>query len=182
VKNASIGLSLAMVFLFVLSCGLINRFTTGGVENMQRAEDLWPDVPRIDGLEHSDMELPLAGKLLVRWALNNMWRLNKEGEDRTPATGDWVVFSTVKTPTDIESFYTNDRMTQFGQWETSKKSTCFDGKDKGWPGILCVYQKKESDKTIGLMILAGTDEDSKKTNVFYLRVESPTNSNSNSSK
>src|SRR6476620_9577244 len=114
-----------MVFLFVLSCGLINRFTTGGVENMQRAEDLWPDVPRIDGLEHSDMELPLAGKLLVRWALNNMWRLNKEGEDRTPATGDWVVFSTVKTPTDIESFYTNDRMTQFGQWETSKKSTCF---------------------------------------------------------
>ena len=179
-KKLSTAAALIGVLLAVMSCGLINRFTSGGVENLARAEDLWVDVPRMDGLEPSDMELPMGVKLIMRAALDNLWQLNKEGEDKTHVTGDWVVFSTAKTPAEIQGFYTNERMTDFGNWETTKKSTCMDGSSKGWPGVFCVYQKKENGKDIGLLIVAGADEKSKQTNVFYLRLESdPTTSNLN---
>jgi len=179
VKNALFGLSLTVVFFVVLSCGLINRFTTGGVENLQRAEDLWPDVPRMDGLEHSDLEMPFIVKLFMRTMLNNLYRLNKENEDKTPVEGDWVVFSSSKLPADVQSFYTNERMTSFGQWEASKKSTCFDGSEKGFPGIACVLEKIADGKQIELLILAGQDDKKKQTNVFYLRLEAPIDKNRN---
>lgn len=175
-------LFIASLMLAVMSCGLIDRFTTGGVEKLQRAEALWPDVPQMDGLEHSDLELPLTGKLLIKYALDNMWRLNKEGEDRTPVQGDWVVFSSPHSPADVQAYYTNERMTSFGNWESSKKSTCVDGKDKGWPGVLCVYQKKDGPKDLGLLILAAKDDKSQKTNVFFLRLEGEHMINSNSTK
>jgi len=175
-------LFVAALMLAVMACGLVNRFTTGGVEKLQRAEALWPDVPQMDGLEHSDLELPLTGKLLIKYALDNMWRLNKEGEDKTPVEGDWVVFSSSNQPTDVQAYYTNDRMTSFGNWETSKKSTCVDGKDKGWPGVVCAYQKKDGTNDVGLLIFAAKDDKSQKTNVFFLRLEGEHMINSNSNK
>jgi hypothetical protein len=181
VKNALVGLVFAIVFLCVLSCGLINRFTNGGVENLQRAEDLWPDVPRMDGLEHSEMEMPMTAKLIMRVMIDNLWRLNKEGEDKTHGDADWVVFSTAKQPADVQNFYTSDRMTSEGGWQSSKKPNCYDGKDKGWPGVLCGYQKKDGGKDVILLILAGQDEKTKRTNIFYVRIETdPSTSNTNS--
>ena len=173
---------ITVLILAVMSCGLVDRFTTGGVEKLQRAEALWPDVPQMDGLEHSDLELPMTGKLLIKWALDNMWRLNKEGEDTAPVSGDWVVFSSANQPADVQAYYTTERMTSFGNWEANKKMTCIDGKDKGWPGILCAYQKKDGTKDVGLLIFAGKDEKSQKTNVFFLRLEGEHMINSNSTK
>lgn len=156
-----------------LSCGLIDRVTDVGIDDLQRSEDLWPDVPRMDGLERSDMELPLGVKLIMRTALNNLWRLNKENEDKTPVSGDWVVFSTASAPADVQSFYTNERMTSYGSWEASKRSTCADGSDKGWKGVFCVFEKKDPATETGLLIIAGQDESKKTTNVFFLRLEKP---------
>jgi len=170
-KKISSLIGIILLMFAVMSCGLMNRFTTGGVDNLQRTNDLWPDVPKIDGLEHSDLELPMTVKLMMRAALNNLWRLNKDGEDKTPLQGDWVVFTTKSSPTDIESYYTNERMTSFGSWKASNKATCIDGKDKGWPGILCGYQKKDNGKDVMLLIVAGEDEKTKKTNIFFVRIE-----------
>jgi len=172
-KRHSATIWIVCTMFVVLSCGLIDRVTDLGIENLQRSEDLWPDVPRMDGLEHSDMELPLGVKLIMKAALNNLWRLNKEGEDKTPVSGDWVVYSTTKPPADVQAFYTNDRMTSFGVWEASKKSTCADGSDKGWPGIFCVFQKNDPTTETVLLIVAGQDEAKKTTNVFFLRLEKP---------
>jgi len=164
-----------------MSCGgLIDRFTSG--QQMNKVDDLWSDVPRMDDFRHSDLEMPLAVKLLLRTALNNLWRLNKEGEDKTPVSGDWVVFATSKTPADVQSFYTNDRMTGFGAWEASKNSTCLDGNDKGVSGAFCVFQKQVADKEILLGIVAAVDEDKKQTNVFFLRLEGPAQGDANSNK
>ena len=113
-KRHSATIWIVCTMFVVLSCGLIDRVTDLGIENLQRSEDLWPDVPRMDGLEHSDMELPLGVKLIMKAALNNLWRLNKEGEDKTPVSGDWVVYSTTKPPADVQAFYTNDRMKTAG--------------------------------------------------------------------
>jgi hypothetical protein len=159
------------IFAFALvSCNLAGKLIDTGPD-MARASELWSDVPRMDGLSPSDVEPPLAIKLIMRTVLNNLWRLNKEGEDKTPVSGDWITFTHNGPPADVKSFYTNERMSGFGNWEASKESTCVDGKDKGIDGVLCVFQKIADKKQIGLAIVAGQDEKTKQTTVFYLRLE-----------
>lgn len=171
-KNVSSSIAIITLVFVVMSCGLVNRFTPVGA-GMKRTEELWPDVPKMDNLSASDMEMPLMIKVIIRTALNNLWRLNKEGEDKTPATGDWIVFTSAGAPADLESFYTNDRMTSFGNWEPSKRSTCMDGKDQGFNGVLCVFQKVADGNQIGLAIISTQDDKTKQTSVFFLRVMSP---------
>jgi hypothetical protein len=77
----------------------------------------------------------------MRTALNNLYRLSNQNEDRTPNTGDWAVFSTSKTPQDVQSFYTDERMTSFGKWDASKKSTCLNGSEHHFSGVACVFNK-----------------------------------------
>src|SRR5215813_3871292 len=171
-----------IIFVFaVISCNLAGKLIDTGTD-MPRASELWSDVPRMDGLSPSDIEPPLAIKLIMRTVLNNLWRMNKEGEDKTPVSGDWIAFTHSGPPADVQSIYTNDRMTSFGNWEASKKSTCIDGKDKGIDGVLCVFQKVADKKQVGLAIIAGQDEKTKQTTVFFLRLEQDAdNANSNSS-
>jgi hypothetical protein len=159
------------IFAFaVVSCNLAGKLIDPG-KDVPRASELWSDVPRMDGLEPSDIEPPLAIKLIMRAVLNNLWRLNKEGEDKTPVNGDWITFAHNGPPSDVKNYYTNERMTSFGNWEASKESTCVDGKDKGIDGVLCVFQKTADKKQIGLAIVAGQDAKTKQTTVFYLRLE-----------
>jgi hypothetical protein len=156
----------------ISSCRLVNTLT-GNDQNLKKVGDLWNDVPRMDGLASSEAEMPLYVKLLMRTALNNLYRLNKKDEDRTPATGDWAVFSTTKSPQDAQNFYTNERMTSFGSWEASKTSTCLNGNEYHFSGVACVFQKVANKLTVGLLIVAAQDEQKKQTNVFFVRVETP---------
>lgn len=178
-KKISSAFGFVILALAVMSCGLVQRFMPGGNESLSRTNELWPDVPRMDGLAPSELEMPFMVKLFMRTMLNNLYRLNKEGEDKTPVEGDWIVFSSNKPPADVQSFYTNERMTSFGNWEPSKNSTCFDGSDKGYPGIACVFEKFADGKQIELLILAGQDDQKKQTNIFYLRLEGPADKNRN---
>jgi hypothetical protein len=125
----------------------------------------------MDGLEPSEMELPLAIKVLMRTVLNNLWRFNKEGEDKTPVSGDWIVFSSSKTPADVQGFYTNDRMSSFGKWDSSMKPTCIEGKEKGIDGVFCVFHKIENGKEILVTVIAMPDEKPNRTDLFFLRLE-----------
>jgi hypothetical protein len=180
-KKINSALAIILIAFFVMSCGIVNRFMPGGNEALNRTSDLWPDVPRMDGLSASDLEMPFVVKLMMRAMLNNLYRLNKEGEDKTPVEGDWIVFSSDKLPADVESFYTNARMTSFGKWDPSKNTTCYDGKDKGFQGVICGFEKVADGKQIQLLILAGRDDEKKETNIFYLRLEGPVDKNRKSS-
>src|SRR5690349_10606061 len=96
--------AVAIVFIVFagLSCGLIDRFTGG--EKMTKVDDLWSDVPRMDGSAHSDMDMPVSVKFLMRTALSNLWRFSKDGEDKTPVSGDWTVYTSSGTPGDANDF------------------------------------------------------------------------------
>jgi hypothetical protein len=165
------------------SCRVINTLT-GNDPNLKKVGDLWSDVPRMDGLTSSEADMPVFVRLMMRTALNNLYRLNKEGEDKTPAKGDWAVFSTTKSADEVKNFYTNDRMTSFGNWEASKNSTCVDGKDQGFSGVACVFNKVQNNLGTGLLIVAVPHEQKKQTEVFFVRVESPetTSTNTNHNK
>lgn len=150
-----------------LACNLISSVTnsvTGG-GTMTGVSDLWSDVPRMDGLTKSDLDFPLYAKVLMR---TMMKQILGGGTD----SGDWIVFTTDKTPEDVTAFYTNDLMAENG-WEASDTSTCLNGSAAGVTqvGAFCVFQKQTDAKYTGLMIIAGQDEKSKQTNVFFVRVE-----------
>src|SRR5689334_7088118 len=163
-------MSLALLLALVLGCRTISTLT-GSDTNLKKVGDLWSDVPRMDGLVSSEADMPMFIKILMRTALNNLYRLNSNNEDKTPASGDWAVFSTSKTSDDVRNFYTNDRMTSFGQWDANKNSTCLDGKQQGFAGVMCVFGKTVDKKFIGLMIIATPDEKKKDTTLFFVRVE-----------
>ena len=176
-KLVAITLLLPLV-LSVTSCSrIINKFTED--KNLTKVGDLWPDVPKMDGLTSSEAGLPVYIHLLMRTTLNNLYRLNKEGEDKTPAKGDWAVFTTPKSADDVKDFYSNERMTSFGQWDPNQKSTCLDGKQHGFSGVACVFGKTVNNRGNGLLIVASQDEAKKQTNVFFVRVESDETANTN---
>jgi hypothetical protein len=160
----------ATLVLAVSSCRMIKSIT-GNDQNLKKVGDLWSDVPRMEGLASSEAELPAYVKLLMRTVLNNLYRLDKENEDKTPSTGDWAVFTTVKSADEVKNFYTNERMTSFGGWEASKNSTCLNGNQYGFSGVACVFKKEANNRGIGLLIVAAHDEKKKQSNVFFVRVE-----------
>ena len=176
-KKLSILLLLALL-LPVTSCSrIISKFIED--KNLTKVNDLWPDVPKMDGLASSEADLPIYVHVVMRTALNNLYRLNKEGEDKTPSKGDWAVFTTPKLADDVKTFYSNERMTSFGQWDASQKSTCLDGKQYGFSGTACVFGKTVNHRGNGLLIVASQDDNKKQTTVFFVRVETDETPNAN---
>ena len=161
---------LCVLIFIVVSCKLIDTLTRSGPD-MIRANEMWSDVPKMDSFTKSDLELPVTVKLLMRTALNNLWRFSNSNEPAaTPVQGDWIVFVTKQTPAEIQSFYSASRMSGNG-WEAREGSTCKDGSDQGVGGAFCVFEKRAGDKVTALMIMALNDDEKKEANVFFLRLE-----------
>ena len=164
------GLCLVLALL-VIGCGVANPLT-GGDQAMRTVSQLWSDVPPMDGMTPSQMDMPLPIKLMVRTVLGNLGRLNKEGEDRTTGNIDWIVFTSSGTPSDVANFYTSDRMAASG-WSRTDTSPCVSGSAQGIPqvGLLCVFAKQQGGTQTQLAIIAALDEKSTEMNVFFLRLE-----------
>jgi hypothetical protein len=167
---------LSLFILTSLACGLLDTAVnkaTGG-DNMQTVASLWSDVPKMEGLEPSQLGMPPYIKLIMQTIIGNMGRLNPQGQDQTTGMIDWIAFTTDKTPTDIQNFYTTDLMATNG-WEAGEKSptACMSGSDQGSAqiGVICMFVKTQNGKSAQLAILTAQDEQTKKNNVFFLRLE-----------
>ena len=166
---------IAMLVPATLACGALNAATNklaSGGSNLTVISQLWPDVPKMDGMASSNMDMPLPVKLVMRTVLGNLGRLNKDGEDKTTGNIDWIVFTSSKTPDDIKNFYTNARMAAQG-WEASDQSTCLSGDEQGLAqvGVFCVFQKHKGNQQTALLIIAAPDEKAKQTDAFFLRLD-----------
>ncbi|HUI88559.1 MAG TPA: hypothetical protein VLX61_07510 [Anaerolineales bacterium] len=171
----------ALLILFLsasLACGLLNNAVNqavGSGSNYQTVSSLWSDVPPMDGLQPSQMDLPLPVKLLMRTILGNLGRLNPQGQDQTTGNIDWIVFTTTKSPTDVENFYTNARMVASGWDDAGQDSTCVSSNDasSAQVGAFCAFQKQKDNTQLAIIITQ--DASTKQTDVFFLRLqESPT--------
>jgi hypothetical protein len=169
-KNLITAALVVAAMTFVMACGLLDK-ALDSATNMTQVNEMWPDVPVMDGMTRSEIEMPAATKLILRTIIGNMGLLNKEGESRSTGDIDWTSYTGDKTPSDVRAFYTNERMADAGGWATQKNPPCIDGKDKGLDGVLCVFQKKSGSKQAGLLILAVADEKTGKTTAYYLRIE-----------
>ena len=76
----------------------------GGDGNFKTVTQLWSDVPRMDGMTVSEIEMPLFAKLLMQTMMNQVL-------GGGTSSGDWIFFTIGKTPDDVKGFYTTARMT-----------------------------------------------------------------------
>jgi len=126
---------------------------------------LWPDVPAMDGMTLAPgLQVPAFVNILLTV-------LTKQALGGDASTGEWVDFTTTKTPDDVRAFYTSDLMATNG-WEKNADSTCFNGAEQGAPqvGAVCFFAKQGDGKETLLLILATQEDTSKPTNVFFVRI------------
>jgi hypothetical protein len=123
---------------------------------------LWNDVPPLEGMTPSQQtEMPLAMRMLARPFLDGMMRGANNGKE----AGHWdVAFYTVsgKTTRDVEAFYVPARMAKFG-WQ--QQGGCANASQV----IFCSFQKKEGDKSAGLLIVSADDQEHKSTPLYFIR-------------
>ena len=161
----------AFLVLSSLACSLVDtalNAATGGDSNLRTVAQLWPDVPRMEGLTSSpDAQLPPALKVVMQTGVNLM--MKGLGDDSPE--WDWIMFSAGKTPDDVSGFYTPQRMAANG-WE-SDKSACLNGSTQGFAqaGIFCTFTKQQGGKQVGLMIFAVPDNQTKQTTLMFVRLE-----------
>src|SRR3990172_5555384 len=93
-----LALILAALSAASMACGIGNLLPSGS-EGLTTTSELWSDVPRVDGLQGSDLELPLTARIFVEaW----MGVALSEGN----GDADVAVFRTQKTAADLQAFYT----------------------------------------------------------------------------
>jgi hypothetical protein len=172
IKKNQLRTFLIVLALASLACSLLNTVTdtvgnavTGGT-NFISTSQLWSDVPRMDGLDSSNLDMPVFAKLLMQTMMSQFLAEGK-------GNADWIVFTTAKTADDIQNYYTNALMSANG-WKDSDASTCFSGSEQGIDqvGLFCVFTKTENNTDIGLMIIAVPNEsNSSKNSLFFIRLE-----------
>lgn len=165
----------AVLMIAVLSCSLVGKLAEKGLDkglNTQRADSLWDDVPRMDGLNDSPTEdLPMTIKLVLHTFVNMV--LNSDKNSKSIST-DWIIYKYSGSETDIKNFYTATLMKSSGNWSLPENmdSPCIDGKEKGLLGSVCLYQKEEDGKQKGLIIISlPTQEPKTPVFVYFLRAE-----------
>lgn len=140
---------------------------TGG--DAMKVAELWPDVPRMDGMSSAQqIDMPIGLKIVAKTMMDTMMRGLNDG--KSAGHWDWTAFSVGdKKPSDVEAFYTTDRMKPSG-WEQQGGCATMPANMSSEP-TFCSFQKHEGDKTTGLLIIAAADEENKATSLFFIRQE-----------
>lgn len=153
----------AIAAMALSACGAVQSMVPnlgGGGGNT--VAELWADVPRMDGLNTSDMQMPLMAQIFMQTMVSQA----------AGGNADVAVFTTAKTSADIQAFYTTERMGASG-WNTGEVATCFTGSEQGVEdiGLFCAYQKESGSTETVLVIIAAPDEATGQNNVFFVRLE-----------
>jgi len=158
--------TLAALAIASLACNVASLLPGGG-EGLTTTSELWSDVPRVDGLQASDLELPLTARIFMEAWVGAAF---SEGN----GDADVAVFRTQQTAADLQAFYTNERMTASG-WAASdgEESTCFTGEAQGVAeiGLFCVFARDEASAETALILIAIPSEQAGNLEVFFVRLE-----------
>lgn len=140
--------------------------------SMKSVAQLWSDVPRMDGMDQSqNIEMPMGLKIIARKMLDGMMRGVNDGKDA--GQWDWAAFSiNGKTPNDVQTFYTAERMSEHG-WKSEGGCTSMPG---GEDATFCAFTKQEGQKGTGLIMIAAEDKENQAVSIFFIRQEGQTSS------
>jgi hypothetical protein len=147
-------LALILLLSVVLSCRLAETLT--GDPKAGTVSTLWPDVPPLAGATKTDLEIPLGARLAIRAMMQGKI--------------SFIAFTTDQNAQDVQAFYSNERMKAAG-WTPSDKGCVGDTEDQKNHGAVCLFKRKDGKKEEGLAIVLGQDEKTKKTEIFYVRID-----------
>ena len=147
---------LAAALLFTTACGVINTLL-GANTSAGTVSELWADVPRLDGLEKADLQMPLAARLAIQAVTQG--RIN------------FIAFTTTRLPQEVQDYYTQERMQQSG-WNATDATGCVaaDGAEAS-VGAICMFRKEAQGRSEVLAIIVAREEGSNETQVFFARVD-----------
>jgi hypothetical protein len=145
---------LVLMLAAVLSCRMAETLT--GSNKAGTVSNLWPDVPAFAGAQKADLEIPLGARLAMRAMMQG--KVN------------FIAFTTDKSAEDVKGFYSNDRMKAVG-WIPNEKGCIGDTEDEKSQGAICLYSRKDGGKDEGLAIIVAENEKTKKTEIFYARID-----------
>ncbi|MDQ2922043.1 MAG: hypothetical protein M3R52_10600 [Acidobacteriota bacterium] len=147
-------LALILVVAVAVSCRLTETLT--GDPRAGTVSSLWPDVPPLAGATKADLEFPLGARLAVRAMMQG--KIN------------FIAFTTAQSAQDVQDFYSKERMKAAG-WTPSEQGCISDTEDKDSHGAVCLFKRKDGNKEEGLAIVLAQDDKTKKTDIFYARID-----------
>jgi hypothetical protein len=147
-------LALILVLAVAISCRLTETLT--GDSRAGTVSSLWPDVPPLEGATKADLQFPLGARLAIRAIMQG--KIN------------FIAFTTDQSAPAVQAFYSNERMKAAG-WTPSDKGCIGDTEDKDTHGAVCLFKRKDGNKEEGLAIVLAQDEKTKKTDIFYARID-----------
>lgn len=154
-KNKFVILGLLVgALIFTSACGMISSLLGG--KSSGSVSDLWADVPRMDGMTKTDMEMPLAARLALQAMMQGRM--------------DFIAYTTDATPQGVLDFYTTERMAGQG-WTTQEGTGCFGDAETADEGTVCIFTKTTDGKNEILGIVAAKDVETNKTAIFFARVD-----------
>ena len=147
-----------LAFILVLVVAISCRFTETltGDPKAGTVSSLWPDVPPLPGATKADLEIPLGARLAIRAMMQG--KIN------------FIAFTADQSAPAVQAFYSNERMKAAG-WTPSDKGCVGDTEDKDTHGAVCLFKRKDGSKEEGLAIVLAQDEKTKKTEIFYVRID-----------
>jgi len=147
-------LALILVLAVAISCRFVETLT--GDPKAGTVSSLWPDVPPLAGATKADLEIPLGARLAIRAMMQG--KIN------------FIAFTTDQSAQDVQAFYSNERMKAAG-WTPNEKGCIGDTEEKENHGAVCLFKRKDGNKEEGLAIVLAQDEKTKKTEIFYARID-----------
>jgi hypothetical protein len=162
------------IFIFVsllalssLACslsGLIPAVTGSG--SSTQVADLWPDVPKMDGITVIQQDIPVQFQVAIQAffaaASGNQGSIN------------FISYTSDKTPADVIAYYSADRMKTAG-WDSTDQTGCIADTSSTTPsaqGGICFFGKTNTDNTGTLLAIVPTiDTTTNKTDIFFARID-----------
>ena len=137
-----------------LSCRMVDTLTGGGKAGT--VNDLWPDVPPLEGATKADLAVPLGARLMIRAAMQGKV--------------SFIAFTTDKSAQVVQDFYSKERMKSAG-WASGEKGCVGDTEEKESQGAICFFTREGGGKKEGLAVVLAQDEKTKQTDIFYARID-----------
>ena len=107
-KTSTSILALILVIAVGVSCRLAESLT--GDPKAGTVSSLWPDVPPLEGATKADLEIPLGARLAIRALMQG--KIN------------FIAFTTDQSATDVQNFYSSERMKTAGWTPAAMSTTC----------------------------------------------------------
>lgn len=166
-KRPGIFIVIGVLVLTSLACSLSSVVSgVTGAGSAGTVSDLWPDVPKMSGMDVSKDAIPLEVKVMVQTFL--------AGASGNQGSVNFVAYTTDHSLADVIAYYSDDRMKSAG-WDSTDLSGCIADTTSATPSVqggICLFGKTNPDNSGTLLaIVPSTNTTTNKTDIFFARID-----------